>query len=114
VDWNARLLRDIVPEEIIKMKEKPGQDLVIAGASIGSTLAQMGLIDECEPFVHPAVLGSGKPMFNDIQHRLNSTFLRAQTFRSGVVVLRYQAAQSDMAQKNRAGTSAAILFDSRS
>lgn len=92
VDWNARLLRDIVPEEIIKMKEQPGQDLVIAGASIGSTMAQMGLIDEYELLVHPVVLGSGKPMFNGIQHRLNLTFLRPQTFRSGVVVLRYQAA----------------------
>jgi dihydrofolate reductase len=91
-DWSARLLRDIVPEEIVKMKEQPGQNIEIAGASIGSALAGMGLIDEYELLVHPVVLGSGKPMFKDIRQQLNLKLLETQTFRSGVVVLRYQAA----------------------
>ena len=89
VDWNARLLRDIVPEEIAKMKMQPGQNIEIAGASVGSALAGLGLVDEYELLVHPVVLGSGKPMFKRIQHPLNLKLLKTQTFRSGVVVLRY-------------------------
>src|SRR5713226_139633 len=85
VDWNARLVRDIVPEEIIKMKKQPGKDLVISGASLGSRFAQLGLIDEYELLVHPVVLGSGKPMFKGIQQRIDLKLAKTQTFQSGVV-----------------------------
>jgi dihydrofolate reductase len=72
------------------MKEQPGKHLVIAGASIGSTLAQLGLIDEYELLIHPVVLGGGKLMFKGIRQQLNMKLLNTQIFRSGVVVLRCQ------------------------
>ena len=92
VDWNARLIRDIVPEEIHKMKQQPGKTMVVSGATLGSELAQLGLIDEYELLVHPVVLGSGKPMFKGIQHRIDLKLAETQTLQSGVIVLRYQAA----------------------
>jgi hypothetical protein len=52
-------------------------------------------IDEYELLVHPVVLGSGKPMFKGIQRRIDLKLTKTQTLQSGVVVLRYQAAQSN-------------------
>jgi dihydrofolate reductase len=46
-EWNnAALVKEIVPEEIINMKQEPGRDMVIYGsASIVRTLTNLGLID---------------------------------------------------------------------
>src|SRR5689334_15159403 len=51
VEWgqwdNARLIKGDIGEEIAKLKQQPGKDMVIFGSgSIVSTLAQLGLIDE--------------------------------------------------------------------
>ena len=46
-EWNnAALVKEIVPEEIINMKQEPGRDMVIYGsASIVRTRTNLGLID---------------------------------------------------------------------
>ena len=46
-EWNnAALVKEIVPEEIIHMKQEPGRDMVIYGsASIVRTRTNLGLID---------------------------------------------------------------------
>lgn len=64
-DWNnTRLTRELVPDEIRKMKQQPGRDMVIYGSgSLVSSLARQGLIDEYSLVVNPVVLGAGKPLF---------------------------------------------------
>lgn len=92
VEWNnATLVQEIVPEDIITLKQAPGRDIVIYGsASIVSTLTNLGLIDRYQVLVFPVVLGSGKPLFHNIVHPVNLTLLSTQTHPSGVVVLSYQ------------------------
>ena len=92
VDWNAQLIREIDPAQIRAWKAQPGKDLAIGGASLGSALAQLGLVDEYELLVQPVALGSGKPMFHDLAQPLRMTFLSSVTFASGVLALRYAAA----------------------
>jgi RibD C-terminal domain. len=48
-----------------------------------------GLIDEFTLWVHPVILGEGKPLFNSLQHRLRMKLVKSHTFRSGVVMLDY-------------------------
>ena len=88
VGWNTTVLRTVVPDEILKMKQQPGKDLFIAGADLVSTFIEHDLIDEYQLLVQPAVLGSGKPLFKN--HRLALKLLRTQTFHSGAVLLCYQ------------------------
>jgi len=93
VEWNnSRLVKEIVPEEIEKMKQEPGKDMLIYGsASIVQTLMNLGLIDEYQLLVHPVVLGSGKPLFKDIKDKIHLKLIKTKTFPSGVVGLYYQA-----------------------
>lgn len=92
VEWNnTTLVKEIVPEEITKMKHEPGRDMVIYGsASIVQTLTNLGLIDRYQLLVYPVILGSGKPLFQDISHTVKLSLVSTETHPSGVVVLSYQ------------------------
>ena len=90
--WNnSSLAKEVLPEEIAKMKQEPGKDMVIYGsASIVQTLTNLGLIDEYQLLVHPVILGGGKPLFQDIKERQKLKLVKTNTFPSGVVGLYYQ------------------------
>jgi dihydrofolate reductase len=92
VEWNnATLVKEIVPEEITNMKHEPGHDMVIYGsASLVQTLTNLGLIDTYQLLVYPVVLGSGKPLFQDILHTVKLSLVSTTTHPSGIVVLSYQ------------------------
>jgi dihydrofolate reductase len=90
VEWNSRLVRDNIAEEIRKLKEQPGKDLAIGGPNLASTVMQLGLIDEYRLLVHPVVLGGGTPFFPALDNRINLRLIETRTFGSGVVYLRYQ------------------------
>lgn len=93
VEWNnSSLIKENVAEEVSKLKQQPGQNILIYGSSeLVNTLMQHDLIDEYRLWVHPVVLGSGKRLFRD--DGSDTKVLRlvdAKTFGSGVVVLSYQ------------------------
>jgi dihydrofolate reductase len=95
VEWhNSRLVRNNIAEEIAKMKQAPGKDMVIFGSgTIVSALTRSGMIDEYRIFVNPVVLGSGKPMLTGLNERLKMKLLSTRTFQCGVVLLRYVPAR---------------------
>jgi dihydrofolate reductase len=90
-EWeNSKLLKEINPEEIVKLKKEKGKNiLVIGSASIVQQLTNFGLIDEYHLLLHPVVLGSGKPLFKDIRQKQDLKLLEARAFNNGVVMLRY-------------------------
>src|SRR5438874_10925942 len=92
VEWNnSSLMKEVLPEAITKLKQEPGREMLIYGsASIVRTLTNHGLIDEYQLLVHPVVLGSGKPLFQDIRDRRKLQLVKTKTFSSGVVGLYYQ------------------------
>jgi dihydrofolate reductase len=68
VEWgkydNARLVHDILPDGLEKMKKLSGKDMVIYGsASIVRQCTRLGLIDEFQLLVHPVILGAGTLLF---------------------------------------------------
>ena len=91
-DWNnTRLVKENVAEEISRLKQQPGRDLLLFGsAGLASTLAQLGSIDEYRIMVNPIVLGNGKPLFRGTNHRLVLKLVRTKIFRNGNVLLYYQ------------------------
>jgi len=90
-DWNARVVGENIAEEISKLKQQPGQDLVLlAGADIASTFMKLGLIDEYRIIVNPVILGRSKPLFKNIKDRMNLKLLKIKTFKCGNVILYYQ------------------------
>ena len=96
VEWgewnNAKLIKEITAEEILKMKKQPGKDMVIYGSgSIVAAFMNLGLIDEYYLLVNPIVLGRGKPLFKDLNDKHKLRLLRTKTFSNGVVLLHYQS-----------------------
>ena len=97
VEWgkydNARLVHDILPDGIEKMKKLPGKDMVIYGsASIVRQCTRLGLIDEFQLLVHPVILGAGKLLFKDITGPVSLNLTKSVSFKNGVVVLYYAPA----------------------
>jgi dihydrofolate reductase len=92
VEWNnSTLVREIVPEEIEKLKQEPGKDMVIYGsASVVQELTNYGLIDEYQLLVHPFILGAGKLLFKNIKEKVNLKLVNTEARPSGVVLLTYQ------------------------
>jgi dihydrofolate reductase len=97
VEWNnTSLVKDVIPKEIEKMKQRPGKDIVILGSgSIMSEFAQLGLIDEYRIMVNPIVLGDGKPLFKSIKDRLKLKLIKTRTFSNGNVLLYYQPVEKE-------------------
>jgi dihydrofolate reductase len=91
VDWkNTRLVKEHAAEEISKLKQQPGKDLVIFGSSdLALTLVKHHLVDEFRIMVNPVLIGDGKPLFTGIQSRLYLKLLKTRTLNSGVVILYY-------------------------
>jgi dihydrofolate reductase len=89
-DWNTTVVRDVVPEEVMELKAQPGGDMVVGGADLAATFMRYDLIDEYRLYVHPVVLGQGKPLFPPSDARINLRLAETRTFGNGVVLLRYE------------------------
>lgn len=77
-------------EEIRKMKQGPGKDmLTFGGATLVSSLMNLGLIDEVRLMVNPLILGRGKALFKDVKERHILKLIRAKPLKSGKIALVY-------------------------
>lgn len=89
VGWNSRLVKANIGEEVRRLKEMPGSSMSVGGAGLAASLTQLGLIDEYWLYVHPVVLGSGKPYFGPLSGRMDFRLIGTHTFGTGVVQLKY-------------------------
>ncbi len=89
VSWNTELFRGDIAETINRLKARPGKDMTVGGATLAATFMRLGLIDEYRLYVHPILLGGGKPMFTQLQNQINLRLVETQVFGSGVVLLKY-------------------------
>jgi dihydrofolate reductase len=88
-DWNTTIVRQVVSDEILELKAQPGGDLAVGGADLAASFRQLDLIDEYRLYVHPVVLGRGKPLFRPSDAPVNLQLVETRTFGNGVVLLRY-------------------------
>jgi dihydrofolate reductase len=90
VDEGVTLLREVAPDEIRSMKEQPGGDFSVAGATLASAFMEHDLIDEFHLAVYPLLLGGGRPMFTPLGERFDLRLIESRQFERGVVYLRYE------------------------
>lgn len=95
VDWNnTRIIAGNLAEEILKLKQQPGKDIVIFGSpSLTRTLAELGLIDQYQLTLNPVLLGSGMPFFATLPQKSQLQLLFVKTFGSGAMGLHYKVVQ---------------------
>ena len=91
VTWNnSRLAQKSIGKEVTALKRQPGKEIIIYGSgTIVSALTKLGLIDEYRMWVHPVVIGKGKPLFTRLHNLLNLELYNTKAFQNGVVILYY-------------------------
>lgn len=96
VEWkNTTLKKDIIKEEIIKLKQEDGNNILAGSPGLINALMSFGLIDEYQLCVHPVVLGNGLRLFKDLNSGMNLKLLKTKTFGSGAIVLYYSPADTN-------------------
>jgi dihydrofolate reductase len=92
-EWtNSTIIRGDVAKEVAKLKQQPGQNLLIFGSGeLVNGLLHHQLLDELRLLVHPVVLGRGRRLFAD-GSPVGLKVADAKTLGSGVVVLVYRPA----------------------
>lgn len=84
------LISSDIETEVKRIKNEPGKDIwLFGGASLTTSLMNLGLVDEISLAVHPIILGSGKPLFSQITERMPLTLIDTKTYSSGLVSLTY-------------------------
>ena len=90
-EWsNTRLVKGDAAEEVAKLKEQPGKNIIIYGSSdLAASLAERGLIDEYRIMVNPILLAEGKPLCQGLKRDVRLKLLEAKPFKNGNVLLTY-------------------------
>jgi dihydrofolate reductase len=91
-DWsNTRIVADGLEDEVRELKRQPGKAVNIQGsASIVQALARADLIDEYHLYLHPVLLGDGKPLFAGGPDRQDFELTRVKAYANGVVAMNYE------------------------
>jgi dihydrofolate reductase len=90
----AILVNGDTEAEVKKIKHAPGKDIwLFGGASLTTSLLNLGLVDEISLAVHPIILGAGKPLFSDINNRVPLTLAGTKAYSTGLVSLTYTVGQ---------------------
>ncbi len=95
--WNnSTIIKGDVAEEVSRLKQQPGGDILIGGsADLVNTLMEQDLVDEYRLMVFPVVVGSGKRLFRGGGDRKALRLVETKTFDSGVIVLTYRPARTE-------------------
>jgi dihydrofolate reductase len=91
VGHNAQLVNGDIETTVRSLKAETDGLIILGGADLAACLARAGLIDEFRLYMHPVVLGGGKPYF---QSGLSLALkpLGAASLAQGVTLLRYAPA----------------------
>lgn len=104
-DWaNTTILQGDLVEEVAKLKQQPGQDILMYGfGPVAHTLLGHGLLDEVRLWVHPVFVGTGGQS-NLLFRQGNSkrmTLVGTKPLGSGVVILSYRPADDTAGAPDR-------------
>ena len=90
-DGNTRIVRTDLHDEIVKLKQQPGKNILVGGVDIPSQLIQLGLVDEYRFVAAPIIAGEGRRLLDGVNlpERLQLKLTESKNFKSGCVALRY-------------------------
>lgn len=95
IEWeSATLASGELKDEVLKLKQQSGKDILVGSRSLIIQLMKLNLIDELQLCVYPVVAGSGLPLFENINNRVILKLLKARVFSGGSVILYYEPVRS--------------------
>ena len=95
LSWNnSTLLQGDAGEAVPRLKEQPGEDLVVLGSGeLVQSLMRHNLVDQYVLLIHPLVLGSGRRLFPDGGVSAALRLVDTKTTTTGVVIATYEPAE---------------------
>ena len=90
-EGNTRIVRTKLQDEILKLKQEPGKNILAGGVNIPSQLIELGLVDEYRFVVQPILAGEGRRLLEGVSlpEKLQLKLVESKPFKSGCVALRY-------------------------
>src|SRR6516165_4533473 len=90
-DKRTRIIRTDLHDEILRLKQEPGKDILVGGVSIPSKLIELGLVDEYRFVVGPILAGEGRRLLEgvNLKEKLQLKLAESKIFKSGCVALCY-------------------------
>lgn len=86
------IVRSNIGQTIKALKQQPGKNIwLYGGAGLVSTFINLNLIDEFRIAIMPVIIGKGKPLFKEINNRINLKLSWIKTSKSGVIQVCYEA-----------------------
>ena len=90
-DKKTRIISTDLQDEILKLKQEQGKDMLVGGVALPSQLIALGLIDEFLFVVHPIIAGEGRRLMEgiDFREKLQLRLVESKSLTSGCMALRY-------------------------
>ncbi|MFM9921065.1 dihydrofolate reductase family protein [Lacisediminihabitans sp. H27-G8] len=89
-DFNTRVIGgDHAIEQLAALRAETEGAIGVGGANLATQLLRAGLLDELLLFTHPAILGFGRPLFDDYDRPIELDLLEQRSFEQGVTMHRY-------------------------
>lgn len=88
---NTTIVRTDPGEEILRLKQESGKDILVGGVDVPSQLIQRGLIDEYHFVFQPVLVGEGRRLLDTtkLPEMMQLKLAGTKTFKSGGIALRY-------------------------
>ena len=88
---NTRIVRTGLRDEILRLKQEQGKDIMVGGVDIPSQLIELNLIDEYRFVMSPVIAGEGRRLLEGVSlhDRLQLRLVDSHIFKSGSVALRF-------------------------
>jgi dihydrofolate reductase len=88
---NTRIVRTNLRDEILKLKQQQGKNILVGGVNIPSQLIELGLVDEFRFVVHPIIAGEGTRLLQGVSlpEKLQLKLVESKVLKSGSIAVRY-------------------------
>jgi dihydrofolate reductase len=96
-EWNnTTVLKGDPVEEVSKLRQRPGGDIVVHGsAQLVQTLLEHDLVDELRLMIYPVVLGTGKRLFGETSDKRRQRLTDSKTVGDGITTCIYEPARPE-------------------
>jgi dihydrofolate reductase len=104
---NLEIISENAAEFVRKLKSEEGKDIcVMGGGLLAKSLFEADLIDEIGFNIHPVLLGSGIPLFYEMNHQIDLELINCKPFKNGTILVSYRVKHAADSKKELAAKSA--------
>ena len=99
---NLEFISEDAAEFVRKLKAQEGKGIcVMGGGLLAKSLFEANLIDEIGFNIHPVLLGSGIPIFHEMDHQIDLELLECKALKNGCVMVTYRVKPPGEKQKKK-------------